>query len=399
MVNPLSYIQMIFKSVFSVFSPSTTTVWANGIAYSLTLHNPRLLLYRGPETYVTFSIYAQAYTPEAREKLRALSSKDTSAIVKQASVQLVQKGWIAGAVGWNAASYLGVSTKKGWDITPKSSAGWDDANASTASASSSSKFDDREDEDWAEKPQSRPSHDDSYELQTLDKNGRTSTSAAEARTETRHISVKRRETIDKQIRAQSAGLDLSDSDDSTTKVLGTFKCRVPVETGDGYFRLWVTIPTPIGSSAGAKAGGLFGGASTGTIAMGSPTFRLFSFSLSSASPRGAALLPVPVLVPELALRSISLAVTTLLYGLFPVAAIVDKLLPRWVSRRFMSWLYTRLGIKSRTDQLKSKYKVDERVDEAKQQAKKIPFATAGIRTEWDLEKDLQRGAAGWAYYR
>ncbi|SPO27642.1 uncharacterized protein UTRI_04322_B [Ustilago trichophora] len=377
MVDPVSYVKMFFRSVFSVFSPSTTTVWQNNIAYSITLHNPRVLLYRGPETYVTFSIYAQAYSAEARKQLEALSSNQITDLVKRTNVQLVQKGWIAGAVGWNAAGYLGVATKKGWDVTPVASAAWKDAQAESSSLSAKQ----QEDEDYGEKPQRSSfatSSTDEYEMQTLNK-----TDPSEPLKETRHIALKRKEKIDKQIRAQSSSIDTVDTSSSSTRVLGTYKCRIPVETGDGYFRLWVTLPSPV---------------ARGQIGIGSPTFRLFSFSLTSASPRGAALLPVPVIVPELALRSVSIALTTLVYGLFPVATIIDKLLPRWMSRRFINWIYTRVGAKNKTDQLKEKYQVDRKVEQAKEQVKKVPFASAGIRTDWDLDRDAQRGRGGWAYY-
>lgn len=369
---------MFFRSVFSVFSPSTTTVWQNNIAYSITLHNPRVLLYRGPETYLTFSIYAQAYSAEARKQLEGLSSSQITDLVKGTNVQLVQKGWIAGAVGWNAAGYLGVATKKGWDVTPAGSAAWKDTQAESSSLSAKQ----QEDEDYGERPQrsnSLSKDGEEYEMQTLGKHDPPS----EPLKETRHIALKRKEKIDKQIRAQSSSIDTVDTSSSSTRVLGTYKCRIPVETGDGYFRLWVTLPSPV---------------ARGQIGIGSPTFRLFSFSLTSASPRGAALLPVPVIVPELALRSVSIALTTLVYGLFPVATIIDKLLPRWMSRRFINWIYTRVGAKNKTEQLKEKYQVDRKMEQAKEQVKKVPFASAGIRTDWDMERDAQRGRGGWAYY-
>ncbi|TKY84575.1 hypothetical protein EX895_006477 [Sporisorium graminicola] len=382
MVDPVSYVKMFFRSVFSVFSPSTSTVWQNNIAYSITLHNPRVLLYRGAETHVTFSIYAQAYSADARKQLESLSSSDLSSVVKATNVQLVQKGWIAGAVGWNAAGYLGVPTKKGWDVTPVGRAAWKDTQAEAQGLSAKQ----LEDEDYGEKPlrrsYSRDSKDeDEYEMQPLNK---TATQDEELK-ETRHIALKRKEKIDKQIRAQSSSIDTVDTaSSSTTRVLGTFKCRIPVSTGDGYFRLYVTFPSPT--------------ASRSTLGIGSPTFRLFSFSLTSASPRGAALLPIPVIVPELALRSVSIALTTLVYGLFPVAAIIDKILPRWMSRRFINWVYTRVGAKGKTEQLKEKYQVDRKVEQAREQVKRVPFASAGIRTEWDLERDAKRGRGGWAYH-
>ncbi|KIS68416.1 uncharacterized protein UMAG_03506 [Mycosarcoma maydis] len=378
MVDAVSYVKMFFRSVFSVFSPSTSTVWQNNIAYSITLHNPRVLLYRGPETYVTFSIYAQAYSADARKQLESLSTGQLSDVVKATNVQLVQKGWIAGAIGWNAAGYLGVGTKKGWDVTPAGRAAWKDTQAEASGLS----LKQQEDEDYHEKPQrggyKATAENEEYEMQTL---GKTS---SEPHQETRHIALKRKEKIDKQIRAQSSTIDTVDTaSSSSTRVLGTYKCRIPVETGDGYFRFWVTFPSPV---------------SRASIGIGSPTFRLFSLSLTSASPRGAALLPVPVIVPELVLRSVSIALTTLVYGLFPVATIIDKLLPRWMSRRFIDWVYTRVGAKNKADQLRQKYQVDNKVEQAKEQVKKVPFASAGIRTDWDLERDAQRGTGGWAYH-
>ncbi|CDW97844.1 hypothetical protein [Sporisorium scitamineum] len=242
MVDPASYVKIFFRSVFSVFSPSTSTVWQNNIAYSITLHNPRVLLYRGAETYVTFSIYARAYSADARKQLESLSSSDIISVVKGTNVQLVQKGWIAGAVGWNAAGYLGVATKKGWDVTPGGRAGWKDTQAEASGLSAKQ----QEDEDYGEKPLSPAYSRDSkeeYEMQPLNKHP-----AQEGLKETRHIALKRKEKIDKQIRSQSSTIDTVESS-SSTRVLGTYKCRIPVSTGDGYFRLYITFPSPLPRSS------------------------------------------------------------------------------------------------------------------------------------------------------
>lgn len=348
-MSPLSVLSSVWSALASVFSPSTTSVYARKqrLYYTVQLHNPRILLYRGSETYITFTILAYPQDGDTA----TLDARDAKALAKQASVQLVQKGWRAGLFGWNMAAYLGAKTKSGWDVTPVASAAWDSAAAAADNGI--------EDEEANEQPTQVDEHGN-----PIDRGARTTR-------ETKHIAPRRRKTIARSV---------TDLAPSTAQVVGTYKCRVPVSTGDGYFRLYLTLPT-----------------TEGKIFLPSPTMRLFSFSLSSASPRGATLLPLPTIAPELVIRAVSLVLSTFFLAMFPAFNIIDKVLPRWMSRRLARWLFRVTGAQAKKDSVMQRFKVDQKVDVAKRQVQKVPFASAGVRTDWDLEKDASRGRAGWVY--
>ncbi len=119
----------------------------------------------------------------------------------------------------------------------------------------------------------------------------------------------------------------------------------PCRNGRWLLPILVTFPSPVSRTS---------------LAIGSPTFRLFLLQphlrLSARSCPSAGAGDRSGTRPALYLdRAYYDPVRSL-----PVAAIIDKLLPRWMSRRFIDWVYTRVGAKGKADQLKEKYKVEER---------------------------------------
>lgn len=129
------------------------------------------------------------------------------------------------------------------------------------------------------------------------------------------------------------------------QVLETDFVHIPVSSGDGYFRLLVypsaSSRLPIASTA---------------------SFRVGSFSLSSAHPRGASIV---TLVPELTLKSGSALVTTAawtsFYAAFPFVK-VAQMMPgantwgNWAMNR----VYKLTGGKEAADNLSEKYQLEER---------------------------------------
>jgi hypothetical protein len=248
-------------------------------------------------------------------------------------ITLVRRGWRAGLFGWSVSSYLGTSLKNGIDVSPEHEEEW--------GASSGG-------QDAFEMNEGDGKHGD--EVALLPKP---------------ILSAKRQTSIEKQ-----HGLP-------PHKNVATFLVRVPATSGDGYFRLAVDV--------------------AGSTTAFSPNFRIFSLSLSSACPRGSSVLP-PTIVPELLLRTISTALYSALLALFPVAAILEKVLPKSWARWMMMKLYRSLGMEERTQKLMKNYNVQERLDTAKTQVdQKIPWASAGIRTQFEIQRDEQRGAGGVTY--
>jgi hypothetical protein len=260
-------------------------------------------------------------------------------------VTMVRRGWRAGVLGWSIARYLGVSLKNGIDVTPEHQEKWGEQGGGEESyemeVEKSSRDHDESDESTAMLP--KPA-----------------------------LSTKRQTSIEKQLKSTTITHSLPPH-----KTLGTALVRIPASSGDGYFRLAIDI--------------------SGEPTAFSPNFRIFSLSLSSACPGGASLLP-PTILPELVLRILSTALYSALLALFPVAAIIEKVLPRSWARWMMTKLYRALGMEEKTQKLMKNYNVQERLDNAKTQVdQKIPWAGAGIRTQFEIQRDEQRGAGGVLY--
>jgi len=257
----------------------------------------------------------------------SIYTNDPSTRPDDVKVDLIQKGYRAGLFGWTVARYLGDIKERGIDVTPESSQKWDGSTsdaASTVSADTSS----------------------------------TLTTAS--------FSQRQRSKIHAELEKIEPSLPHK-------RRLSTFLVRIPVRSGDGYFRFRIRTQN-------------------GKHTVYTPTVRILSVSLSSASIKGSSILP-PTVVPELVIRALGVALTTFLYGLFPIAAILEKVLPRKWSRKLLGWLYRKLGMEERQRKFMDKH--GQGVVQAKRKAMEtVPFASMGMRTKLELEKDEKVGRGG-----
>ena len=252
--------------------------------------------------------------------------------------------WHLPVFGWTAGKWLGAKTIKGLEVTPATEHGRPDSKSSLEGGDSSS--------------------------------GKAPTAFPEKQLENYEKQVQRYiQTAEKA--EDKAGLQ-GDTALSSLKPVATHIVRVPAAAQDGYFRLVFKH-------------------SDGTMAT-SPDFRVYSVSLYSACPRGAAILP-PSIIPELLLRAISTALTAILMGLFPLAALLEKILPRKMTRGFMQWAYRKSGAQEKQKELEEKYQVTQKYKQVKTGVfETVPFSSAGIRTDYDLQKDEQYGVGGVTYW-
>lgn len=255
----LTSISTILAWITHPFKSSSTT---SNSEFTFLLHSTPFIYYRGTHTYVAFSLLT--------------NGSQTSIDPKDMKVELIQRGWRAGLFGWNLAGYLGANTKSGLDITPTQFKSWEQAG------------DGRDDVSTIDSK-------NSIEMDSLDKNGSGSSASSSIKAPTLSLSQTKR--YDSQIQNATSS--------KKSSIIGTSLVRIPVSSGDGYFRL------SLKHSSSSK------------IIINSPTLRIFSFSLSSASPRGSSILP-PTLVPELVLRTVSTIIYSALLGLFPVVALFEK---------------------------------------------------------------------------
>lgn len=257
-------------------------------------------------------------------------------------VTLVQRGWRAGFFGWSLSRYLGVKMRNGVEVTPQHKGKWGEADDG----------------------------DESYELQEEEEDDSKGQDDVNLLPKPA-LSSKKQNTIDKQLKSSTLQQGLS-----RYKVISTMLVRIPASSGDGYFRFAIDIQ--------------------GQNTCFSPTFRLYSLSLSSACPRGSSIIP-PTLAPELLVRTLSTALYAALLALFPVAAIIEKIMPRSWARWMMTKLYRSLGMEQKTQSLMNDYNVQERIETAKAKVDRVPFARAGIRTQIEIRRDERRGAGGTFY--
>jgi hypothetical protein len=301
--------------------------------HTVLLHSSPVAKYSSP-LYVIISVLSH----DVDSNQRADASK--------MKITLVRRGWRAGVLGWSIARYLGVSLKNGIDVTPEHQERWGEQGGG----------------EEIEMQDEKTSGDQDAEEEEV----RTALLPKPA------LSSKRQTSIEKQLKSTTIRHSLPPSQTLVTSLV-----RIPASSGDGYFRLAIDI--------------------SGQPTAFSPNFRIFSLSLSSACPRGASLLP-PTILPELVLRILSTALYSALLALFPVAAIIEKVLPRSWARWMMTRLYRALGMEERTQKMLKNYNVQERLDAAKTQVdQKIPWAGAGIRTQFEIQRDEQRGAGGVMY--
>ncbi|CAD6889181.1 unnamed protein product [Tilletia laevis] len=320
MANPFavifSVLRFLISSLTAIFASST----ASSAHMTARLHSSRILVYRGPDTYVPITILAH----------------NTNVDADSLKVTLIQKGYRAGLFGWALARYLGDISEKAIDVTPESIKNWNDTDTDSASAASSTS--------------------------TIQKEDNPNSSLS-----TPNLTQTQRSKIANELESLLPTINHKHP-------LATFFVRIPVRSGDGYFRFKVK---------------------TGNKTVYTPTLRILSVSLSSASIKGASILP-PTIVPELLIRTLSIAFTTFLYGLFPIAALLDKVLPKKWSRKLLGWLYRRLGMEQRQQQFMDKHG-QKVLDARKKTMESVPFATLGVRTHYEIEKDEKKGRGGIMY--
>ncbi|KAK0551394.1 hypothetical protein OC861_005784 [Tilletia horrida] len=309
----LYLLKFLIATLTGVFASSTNS------SKHLTahVHTGRIVVYRGPSTYIPVSV---------------LSDRTTSNL-DDVQITLIQRGWIAGLFGWTVAKFLGNISDRGIDVTPESTKPWDSSSSAGQQAST------QEQEEVS-----------------------TSLSAPT-------LSSKQRLTIHKELDKLIASSDIPHKNK-----LSTLQIRIPVHSGDGYFRIKIKAKNNV---------------------VYTPTFRILSISLHSASIKGSSILP-PTIVPELFIRTLSVAATTALWGLFPIAALLEKVLPAKWSRKMLGWLYKKLGMEKRQQDFMDKH--GQKVVQAKRKTMEtIPFASLGVRTDLELEKDAKVGRGGVAY--
>jgi hypothetical protein len=160
-------------------------------------------------------------------------------------------------------------------------------------------------------------------------------------------------------------------------------CHIPCSSGDGYFRIRVTT-----------ANGIQQLAST-------PTFRILSSSLDTASPRGANWFQLPVeLGIATSIKSAQVGAWGFFYAAFPFLKI-GSLIPGGsaISQKMLNTLYHWAGGDTFVAEKRKELKVDEalaaandmkdRVDQA------IPWSAVGVRRAFDVEKDRALGRQGY----
>lgn len=346
----LSFLASLLGYVFGNLSSLVTATHESTPTHTVLLHTSPVVRYRGPQTYLPISVVA--HNVDERD-LRA----NTSAVVEGIRITLVRRGWRAGLFGWTAARYLGVRTDGGVEVTPASVKRWDVAHDGAAQADSLDDY-------------------DSHKLDDED-------DPAPLELPTPTVSSKRQTSFDKQLKhlAMAHGVPPG-------HVVSTHLVRLPVSSGDGYFRLCLQVP----DSAG-------GGKRRSLVTAYSPTFRLFSLSLSSACPRGSSVLP-PTIVPELLLRTLSTALLGSLFALSPLALLADKVLPSSVGRWLLRRLYRALGGDEKRAQAMQRWNAGQRWEQLKRLVDSgVPWSGAGIRTAWEIERDEKRQRGGVSFVR
>jgi len=77
-----------------------------------------------------------------------------------------------------------------------------------------------------------------------------------------------------------------------------------------------------------------------------------------------------------------------------------KILPRKWSRWILKKLYSSVGGEEKKKRMLEKMKVQDRLNGAREGIyKNVPFASAGVRTDYDLDQDKQIGRGGIGFLR
>lgn len=337
LVSVLSYVFGNLSSLVTATHESTQT-------HTILLHTSPIIRYRGPQTYVPVSVLAHNVSDD--------DDGNGDKIVEGIRVMLVRRGWRAGMFGWTVAQYLGARAEAGIEVTPARIKHWDVAHDGSAQVDSL----------------------DEYDAHKLDKEE----DPAPLELPTPTVSSKRQVSFDKQLKHLTVSHGVPPG-----RVVSTHLIRLPVSSGDGYFRLCLKIP-----GRRRKVATAF-----------SPTFRLFSLSLSSACPRGSSVLP-PTIVPELVLRTISTALLGSLFAISPLALLADKILPSSWGRWLLRKMYRSLGGDEKKAQAMQRLNMAQRWEQMKTLIDQgVPWSGAGIRTAWEIERDEKRQRGGVSLVR
>ncbi|KAG8832641.1 hypothetical protein FRC17_000953 [Serendipita sp. 399] len=157
--------------------------------------------------------------------------------------------------------------------------------------------------------------------------------------------------------------------------------HIPVQSGDGYFRLRVTPHNKPHE----------------TQLVASPVFRVGSITWASASPQGATPLG---LIPELTVKSAFVTANTAMwaaiYSMIPIFKLTQWT-PGPVKAFIVKNAYQYAGGPD-PRLIDEQYRITEKMKAAQESFhRKIPYGAASIRTVYDLEKDEEMGRQGIAY--
>lgn len=165
--------------------------------------------------------------------------------------------------------------------------------------------------------------------------------------------------------------------------LQTDRVHIPVKSGDGYFRLRVTSED-----------------SYDTIAT-TCVFRVASASMSSASPRGADIVTLPL---ELAFKTAQVASVTAAYtALFTALPFlkIAQLMPGTWQKRAINNLWGWADGEQKKDDIMQRYDVDQKLQTVQGWGRNIdsslPWSRAGVRRREHLQEDAKMGRGGDFY--
>lgn len=164
------------------------------------------------------------------------------------------------------------------------------------------------------------------------------------------------------------------------KLLETAFCHIPASSGDGYFRIKVTNSS-----------------NTQTL-VSSPTFRILSSSLSTASPRGATVFQLPIeLFAATSVRTCQVGAWGFFYACFPFLKLAS-FIPGGVSQATINTLWRWAGGQQKLDDARESYHVDERLAQAGQLRDRVdhsvPWSAIGVRRAFDVQADTELGRQG-----
>lgn len=178
-------------------------------------------------------------------------------------------------------------------------------------------------------------------------------------------------SIKKEIEATSIG---------EYKLLETAFCHIPASSYDGYFRIRIT------NSSGQQT------------LVSTPTFRILSSSLSTASPRGATIFQLPIeLFAATTVTTCQVGAWGFFYACFPFLKLAS-FIPGGFSQATINTLWKWAGGQQKLDNARESYHVDEHLAQAGQLRDRVdhsvPWSAIGVRRAFDIEADAELGRQG-----